>query len=444
MTGHRTSQFSLLKTRRFLPLFLVQGLGAFNDNLFKSVIVVLITYGGLTIGGMEPEMLVSLSAALFVLPFFLFSAIAGQMADAYDRSRLIQRLKLCEIGIMGLAAFGFALKSLPLLLLALFLMGTQSAFFGPLKWGVLPDLLEPHELVSGNGLANAMTFLAILAGTIAGTVLIGFDSVISIVIAGCLGIALAGYCAARAMPRLKPANPSLQVQFNLVRETVLIVKRAANKRVLFRSVLGICWFWFLGSVYYILLPIFTKDVLGGDTNVVALFLAAYSIGIAIGSLLCHQLGRGLATELLVPLGAFGLTLFGIDFYFASAGELLPEAGQLIGLDVYFQSADRLRIFADLAGMAVSGGLFTIPLYTQVQKRSGDDDRSRMFAALNVLNAFGMVCASVFIMVLTGAGLPVRHILLAAALLNIPIGILIIRVTAKGLYGALMRRIHSLS
>jgi len=336
------------------------------------------------------------------------------------------------------------LKSLPLLLLALFFMGTQSAFFGPLKWGVLPDLLESHELVGGNGLANAMTFLAILAGTIAGTVLIGFENVIPIVIAGCLAIALAGYCAARAMPRLKPANPGLQVQYNLIRETALIVKRAAVKRVLFRSVLGICWFWFLGSIYYILLPIFTKDVLGGDTNVVALFLAAYSIGIAIGSLLCHQLGRGLATELLVPLGVLGLTVFGIDFYFAGAGDLLPATGQLIGLDVYFQSAERLRIFIDLTGMAISGGLFTIPLYTQVQKRSGDDDRSRMFAALNVLNALGMVGASLFIMVLTGLGVSVRHILLTAALINIPVGVFITRVTAKGIYDALMRRIHSLS
>lgn len=444
MTDARKSQFSLLKTRRFLPLFLVQGLGAFNDNLFKSVIVVLITYGGLTIGGMAPEMLVSLSAALFVLPFFLFSAIAGQMADAYDRSKLIQKLKLCEIGIMGLAAFGFGLKSLPLLLLALFLMGTQSAFFGPLKWGVLPDLLAPNELVSGNGLANAMTFLAILAGTIAGTVLIGFDNVLTFIVVGCLAIAVAGYCAARAMPKLKPANPGLQVRYNLVRETALVVKRAAEKRVLFRSVLGICWFWFLGSVYYILLPIFTKDVLGGDTNVVALFLAAYSIGIAIGSVLCHQLGRGLATELLVPLGALGLTVFGLDFYFASAGDLLPAAGQWIGLDGYFSSSARLRIFVDLAGMAISGGLFTIPLYTQVQRRSGDGDRSRMFAALNVLNALGMVSASIFIVLLTGAGLSVRDILLGAALLNIPVGIVIARVTAKGLYDALMRRIHSLS
>ena len=444
MTANPPSQFSLLTTRRFLPLFLVQGLGAFNDNLFKSVIVVLITYGGLTIGGMVPEILVSLSAALFVLPFFLFSALAGQMADAYGRSRLIQMLKLCEIGIMGLAAIGFVFKSLPLLLAALFFMGTQSAFFGPLKWGVLPDLLQPEELVSGNGLANAMTFLAILAGTIAGTVLIGFEHVTFVVIAGCLVIAVAGYGAARAMPRLDPANPDLQVRYNLIRETRIIVKKAAQKKVLFRSILGICWFWFLGSVYYILLPIFTKDVVGGDSNVVALFLAAYSIGIAVGSLLCNWLGRGLATELLVPLGALGLTLFGIDFYFASAGELLPAAGQWIGLDVYFSSPARVRIFVDLAGMAISGGLFTIPLYTQVQRRSADNDRSRMFAALNVLNALGMVSASIFIMVLNGFGLSVRGILLGAAALNIPVGLVIARNTAKGLYGAVMRRVHSLN
>ena len=444
MSTRSHNQFGLLKTRRFLPLFLVQGLGAFNDNLFKAVIAVLITFAGLSIGGMDAQLLVSLSAGLFVLPFFLFSSLAGQLADKFDKSRMIRILKLCEVAIMAIASYGFVTQNLTFLLCALFCMGTQSAFFGPLKWGILPNLLHPHELVGGNALANAITFLAILVGTIAGSIIINFDNVTALVVAGCITIAVLGYGAAWFMPSVAPADPTLKINWNFPAETVRLVMRAAKEKVVFRSILGICWFWFLGSVFYVLLPIFTKDILGGNSEVVALFLAAYSIGIALGSLLCNRLTRGLAAEFLVPVGAAGLTLFGVDFFFASGGDLIGGRTGLFGVSDYFTEPARWRLFMDLAGMAISGGLYTIPLYTQIQKRAADGERSRVFAALNILNAFGMVSASVFITFLSAQGFPLRYILLAVSLLNIPVAIYIARVVFKALFDALVRRIYSLT
>ncbi len=425
------SQFALLGTRRFLPMFLTQKLGAFNDNFFKNALVILVTFTGLQSSSMSSETFVSLAAGLFILPFFVFSAFAGQLADKFDKALMIRRVKLAEIALMLCAGLGFVLESPMFLLAVLFLMGTQSAFFGPLKYGILPDLLEDDELIGGNALIEAATFVAILIGTIAGGLLIttaGGKITISI---GLVVVAVAGYLTSRYIPKTGPGDANLTLDPNILRETCKIIGLTWQDKPIFRAIIGISWFWFIGAAFLILFPIYARDVLGANEQVVTLFLALFSIGIAIGSLLCNLLTKGKVSDVLVPFGAIGLSLAGIDLYFASATQAFPMAGELIGYRAFLAEPAGWRILADLLVLSIAGGLYAVPLYAIIQVRGKDAEMARLIAANNILNSLAMVIASALILVMLSLAQEIRAIFITIALLNIPVTLYIMHVVRKG-------------
>jgi 1-acyl-sn-glycerol-3-phosphate acyltransferase len=409
-----TSQFSLLKSRRFLPFFLTQALGAFNDNVFKNALIILIAFQGATLAGLGSTELTIAAAGIFILPFFLFSATFGQFADKYDKSRLIRLAKLLEIGVMGLAALGLALGSIELLLAVLFLMGTQSTLFGPAKYGILPQHLAPEELVGGNGLIESATFLTILLGTMTGGILIAMQPtgpmIVSVTV---IGIAVLGYFTSRSIPAAPPSAPGLQINWNPLSETWRNLRFLSGNRTVFLSVLGISWFWFFGATVLQVLPGYTKDVLGGSEQVATLILVLFSLGIGIGSLLCEKLSHRTVEIGLVPLGAAGMTLFGIDLYLAH-----PQAvGTLdLGAQAFVTRAGSWRVMLDLVLIGLFGGFFIVPLYALVQQRSEPAHISRVIAGNNILNAAFMV-ASALLSILLLKWLTIPELLLVTALLN---------------------------
>ena len=298
-----SSQFTLLRERRFLPFFLTQFLGAFNDNLYKNALVVLITFHAATYTALAPDVLVNLAAGIFILPFFLFSATAGQLADKFEKSHLMRLIKLLEIGIMALAATAFALDSLPLMLATLFLMGTQSSLFGPVKYAILPQHLDETELVGGNGVVESGTFVAILIGTIAGGVMIALPGGARWVSVAVLVIACAGYLASRGIPHAAAADTALRINWNPVSQTLRTLGFARANRTVFLSILGISWFWFYGALLLSQFPGYARSVLGGDEYAVTLLLAIFSVGIGTGSLLCEKLSGRHVEIGLVPFGS---------------------------------------------------------------------------------------------------------------------------------------------
>jgi acyl-[acyl-carrier-protein]-phospholipid O-acyltransferase/long-chain-fatty-acid--[acyl-carrier-protein] ligase len=416
------TQFHLLKTRRFLPLFTTQFLGALNDNLFKNALVILATYRLAEQAGMSPQILATLAAGIFILPFFLFSATAGRMADRFDKSRLIVAIKLCEIAFMGLAAWGFLAGSVPLLLFVLFLMGLHSTFFGPLKYGILPVQLRPEELLGGNGLIEAGTFLAILVGTIVGGFLILSDWGVEAVSILAVAVAVAGTIAGLFVPRAAPADPDLKIHFNIVAETIQLVRESTQRRDLRLAMLGISWFWLVGATFLSQFPVFAKDVLGANEHVVTLFLTAFSIGIGIGSLLCNRLLKGEVSAKYVPLGALAITLFTVDLYFASRTAM--PGPELIGALDYLGRLQNWRILADLVLIAIASGLYIVPLYAILQTRSEESHRSRVIAANNILNAGFMVAAAIATMAMLKLQFSVPDVFLTIGLLNLVVALYI--------------------
>lgn len=409
------SQFTLLGKRRFLPYFLTQFLGAFNDNVYKNALIIFIAFQVSRDSDLNSNTLINLSAGLFILPFFLFSASAGQIADKYEKSRLIQFIKLLEILIMLCAAAAFYLRDVYLLIGVLFLMGTQSSLFGPLKYGILPQQLRPDELVGGNGLVQSGTFLAILFGTMTGGLLIADESngtwLVSLVV---VSIALGGYAASRWIPQAPAVAPELKLHLNPLPETWHNIQLARRERSVFLAILGISWFWFAGATYLTQLPNYTKYTLGGDESVVTLLLTAFSIGIGLGSLLCERLS-GHKIELgLVPLGAIGLSLFGLDLYFAwdapLSAELQPAAAFLGNLTAW-------RVLADIVLLGCAGGIYIVPLMALIQSRSEPSCRSRIIAANNIFNALMMVGSAIFAISLLNMDFSIPQLFLALALLN---------------------------
>lgn len=410
-----SGQFKLLSERRFLPLFITQFLGAFNDNVLKNAMVILITFEGARMSGIDPALMVNACAGLFILPFFLFSATSGQLADKYEKSRLIRLVKLLEICIMVIAAIGFWLPNLPLLLIALFLMGMHSTLFGPLKYSILPQHLYENELIGGNALVESGTFLAILLGTILGGTLIGLgENGRHYASAACFTIALLGYTASRGIPIAPPPVPGLRINWNPFTETWRNLRFTRQNQAVFLAILGISWFWFYGALFLSQFPSFAKDHFGGNESVVTLLLAIFSVGIGLGSLLCEKLSGKHIEPGLVPLGSIGLTVFAIDLYFAA-----PVAGSVSGLSAaqFIAQPGGLRILADLVLIGVFGGFYCVPLYALVQTRSEASHRSRVIAGNNILNALFMVVAAVLAIVLLGAGCSVPQLFLITALLN---------------------------
>jgi len=416
-----SNQMSLLRERRFLPFFCTQFLGAFNDNVYKNALVIMLAFHAASLTTLSAGTLVNLCAGLFILPFFLFSATAGQLADKYDKARIIRYVKLFEIGIMVVGAIGFTHQNLTLLIGALFLMGLHSTIFGPVKYSFLPQHLKNEELVGGNGLVEMGTFLAILLGTILGGVLIATKTggeYVSIVV---IAIAGAGYLVSRLIPGAPPAAPDLTVNWNPASETWANLKFTRTNRTVFLSVLGISWFWFYGATFLSQFPSYSKDVLGGDEQVVTLLLTTFSIGVGTGSLLCERLSGRKVEIGLVPFGSIGLTLFALDLYFASPA---AGAGSTVGAIEFLAQLQHWRILLDLALIGVFGGFYIVPLYALIQSRGERSHQSRIIAGNNILNALFMVVSAGMAIGLLKIGFSIPQIFLATALLNAVVAIYI--------------------
>jgi len=420
-----SSQFDLLRQKRFAPYFLTQLLGAFNDNVYKNALIAMVTVASVAAVGASGDsdsaaddgaMLVNIAAGVFILPFFLFSALGGQIADKFEMSALIRRIKIAEIGIMLLAAVAFHLQSIPLLIGILFLMGTQSAFFGPIKYGILPRHLHEQELIGGNGMVEMGTFLAILAGTIVGTQLIslGGSLALTLVSVFVLLVAVAGYVSSRGIPLAVASDPELKLNFNTPAETWRLIHYTRKHRVIFQSILGISWFWLLGALYLAQFPFYATFVLGGSIDVFTLLLALFSIGIAVGSVLCERLSDHRVEIGLVPFGAIGLTLFGLDLYFATPA---TPFGVDLGVVAFLASAGAWRLSLDIVLIGVFGGFYIVPLYALIQQLSRSDRLSRAIACNNILNALFMVLSAVLALLMIQAGFSIPQIFLAAAILN---------------------------
>jgi MFS family permease len=399
----RVGTFALLASRRFGPLFAAQFLSAFNDNALRNALVLMIAYRADLSSQFSAQLLIPAAAGIFILPFFLCSATAGQLADAMDKARLIRLIKVLEIPVMLIAAGGVLAGSAATLLALLFAMGIQAAFFGPLKYAILPDLLVARELLLGNALIEAGTFLAILLGTIAGVVIAGRHGP-ALVAAMIVVVALLAWTASLAIPQTNPAAPHSRGRWNLLAATVSVIRQAARDPVPFRSMLGISWFWLAGSVYLSQFPAYVRFFLGGEEAIVTLFLTVFSIGIALGSLLCNRLLSGRVSARIVPWGALGIGLFSIDFWLASPAPL--PAAELARIGPFLGDPAHSRILIDLLGIAACGGIFVVPLYAILQAASERRRRAQAIAANNVINAAAMVAASVATMGLIAAGVSV--------------------------------------
>ena len=414
-----SDSIKLLSSRRFGPFFLTQLLGAFNDNLYKNGLTIFVAFQAAAVSQQQSNTLVNVAAGLFILPFFLFSPIAGQLADKYEKAMLIQRIKLLEIGIMLLGACAFLLQSPVLLIAMLFLMGTQSTLFGPVKYSLLPQALKPGELVGGNAMVEFGTFVAILAGLIAGSFFISqgvATMALAVVITACVG-----YWASRAIPPMAPAAPDLKISFDILRQGLSIMHDARANQSVFYSVMGISWFWFIGITYVTQLPNFVRYELGANENVYVLLLAMFSLGIGAGSFLCERLSGRMVEIGLVPIGALGLTLFGIDLYFNQGLSVHP---QLIGPVEFMEQGSSLRVCFDIVMLGACGGLYTVPLYALVQQRSEARKRSRIIAANNIFNALFMVAASLYGLFALAIGVSIPMLFLIMALMNAAVALFI--------------------
>ena len=408
---------NLLMSLRFGPYFLTQFLGAFNDNLYKNALIILITYTLAAKSGLNTNTMVNLSAGLFILPYFLFSAFAGQLADKMEKSRYIRFIKLAEIVFMCIGAIAFMTGNLYLLLFILFCMGAQSSFFGPVKYGILPQHLSKQELVNGNGLVEMGTFLAILLGTIAGGLMIGFDNGTVWVSAGIIFFALIGWLISTKIPLAPAVDPDLKLNYNLVSESLRIIKHIYSYRFIFWAIIGISWFWFYGAVVLAQFPAYTKNYLSSNEEVVTLLLATFSLGIGLGSIFCgyyskHTIERSL---LLLPIGALGLTVFGLIVAW-----LQPTIieGTLMGFSQFIQFKTNLLIVAALAALSFCGGLYIVPLYTFIQHYAPQNFRSRVIAGNNILNALFMVVAAIFAIVFLLSGFTILELFACLAIMNI--------------------------
>jgi len=410
---------SLLKQKRFAPYFLTQFLGAFNDNVFKNALVILLTF---KIVSGHSAILVNLAAVIFILPFFLFSPLAGQIADKFEKSALIRKIKWVEIGIMAVGVIALYLNSITMLLAVLFMMGTQSTFFGPIKYSILPQHLREDELMSGNALVEAGTFLAILFGTILGGVLASFDQYVLPVSVAILLFSVLGRLTSQFIPKAQAEQPDLDIDYNLFRSGKSIFSTLASDKAIFYTVFGISWFWFFGATFLTQLPVFSREFLFGSPYVATALMAMFSIGIAIGSWISSKLSRGKVEVGLVPIGALGMTVFGaylglIDLPFSSTENTVAD---LFTKFVYIKTLLALLL------LAMSGGLFIVPLYANVQTKTPIEYLSRNIAANNILNALLMVIAGVFAIICFKLGNNIQNLFVIVALLNAVVGLFIFK------------------
>ncbi len=410
------SQFALLGERRFAPFFWTQFLGAMNDNVFKNGMIIFMAFGGMTLAGMDSNLLVNAAGAVFILPFVLFSAFAGQLADKYEKTRVIRAVKVFEIVVMALAAVGFVTANLGILFVCLFAMGLHSTLFGPVKYAIMPQALQSDELVGGNALVESGTFVAILVGTIVGGVVVAMKpSGPMYVAAVTIIVAVIGYIVSRGIPAAAATDPTLKLNWNPFTETANNLRLAAKNIVVWRSMLGISWLWFYGAMLLNQFANMSKDVLGGNEQVATLLLAVFAVGVAVGSLLCERLSGKKVEIGLVPFGSIGMSVFAIDLYFATKG--LHPVGQSGAME-FIGKSEHWRVVFDLFMLSLSGGLYSVPLYALIQERSDESHRSRIIAANNILNAIFMVTSAVLAIVLIKfASFDVPKLILTIGILN---------------------------
>jgi len=440
------TQLHLLRSRRLLPLFITQFLGAVNDNLLKIALVTLVTFRPIT-DPATTKVVVAIATAIFIFPYFLFSATAGQIADKFEKAGLVRLIKLWEVGVMVLATTGFALGGNAFVffeLAVLLMLGIQATFFGPVKYAILPELLGSEDLMGGNALIEAGTFLAILLGTIAGGVLIDAPHGETVVCATLLAFALGGWAASFFIPRGAPAAAQLRIDPNIWRQTRSVLGFVRERRDLKLSILAISWFWLVGAIFLAQFPLYARDTLGADEAVQTLFLAMFSIGIGAGAVLCGRLLRGEVSARLAPLGAVGMTLFSIDLFFAS-GRAIGGDGALVGLLGFLAHPGNWRVLFDLFMIALCGGVFTVPLYALIQARSEESHRSRVVAANNIVNAIFIVVSGGVSAVMLSLGLTVEQVFLIVGLLNAVAAVVVMRlvpgVILKTLLAALFRLVY---
>ena len=386
----------LLSTRRFLPMFITQFFGALNDNVYKQALLLVITYGWINQQAADVSTLNNLAALLFILPYFIFSATAGQIADKFERSQLIRGIKVLEIVIMLIGSAGFLLGNLWLLLLALFMMGTHSTFFGPIKYAILPEILKPNELMSGNALFQSGTSIAILIGMILGGAVISVSQgnliwiSLTVVI-----IAILGYLSSRFILKQQVSSPELKIDWNFFRTSFQTLKYAKSLPLLFMILLGNSWYWFYGATYLTQIPQLTQQNLHASENVVSLLLTFFSVGIGVGSLLCRRIGGSEVNIKMVPIGAIGLTLFA--FYLALSLAFVPErTGAMMNVaDMFNHGAIYYHVMLAVTLLGISGGFYIVPLYAMMQAYSPRSHRARVVAANNILNAVFMVSSAIF-------------------------------------------------
>ena len=420
------SQFSLLTQKRFAPFFWTQFLGAFNDNLFKTALLVSLTYDGLHWTSMSPSLLTNLIPGLFILPYVLFSATAGQIAEKVEKARLSRYVKMLEIVIMAVAGIGWMTHTLWLLIAAVIGMGIHSTLFGPVKYAYLPQNLKPEELVGGNGMIEMGTFVGILIGQILGDVLVMQHRWgLALVAAGALFTAILGLIASYRIPVSPAPSPDLKISANFVTESIRNIAYSSKNRTVFLSILGNSWFWFYGAVVLSQFPVYAKDYLHGDHSVFVLLLIVFSVGVGAGSLLCEKLSGGKVEIGLVPFGAIGLSVFGVDLYFASLGySFANPAGSVVDMAGLLARTGSLRVLADITLIGIFGGLFIVPLFALIQTRCDPAHISRTIAGMNILNALFMVVSAGMAVALLGAGLSIPQLFLVTAGLNALVAIYI--------------------
>ena len=426
MSASGKHQFALLRTRRFLPLFLTQFLGAFNDNFFKSALAMLITFRLADGAGLDSRIMVNVAAGVFILPFFLFSAPASDLADRYDRAYLMRLVKFAEVVIMGMAAVGFQLQNIWLLLAVLFLMGAQSTFFSPAKFSILPQHLEEDELIAGNGLIQTGTYLAILTGTIFGGLLILTSGGLLRVGAGVVAVAAVGWWTSLYIPPTRPIDPHRRVSADVVRRTAALVADVYPHRNVFCAVLGISWFWLVGATFLAQFPTYARLVLGADEQVATLFLAVFSMGIGLGSMACNAILKGEVSVRYVPAAAVGISLASALLWLVSHREPLAPGLPAIGVGAFLAVPANLAVLACLFAISFCGGLYIVPLYAAIQYLTPEDRMAGVIACSNVTDSLFMVVSAVGSGFLLTAGLEIPQIFLVMAVLTVLAAILIRR------------------
>jgi 1-acyl-sn-glycerol-3-phosphate acyltransferase len=399
------------KDKKFAPLFWTQFFGALNDNFFKNALVMLITFKAVKLFGLEASLLVPLAGGVFIFPFFLFSATAGQIADKYEKGKIIRITKLTEFAIMCGASLGLYLDNYFLLLIVLFCMGTQSSFFGPLKYGIIPSLVRPDNLVKGNAFVSSGTFIAILLGTICGGLFVEFDNYVSAVSIGLLSLSLIGIVASWPIVNIPSTAKNMKVDYSFFRPTWQILKLTTKNTSIFHTVLGISWFWFLGAAILSLLPVFVKEVLQGNSQVATLFLAIFTIGMGIGCAITEKVSFDRVEIGIVPLSALGMSLFLVDLFWVGANWQYHNL-DLININTFLQQSGSWHAMFDLLMISIFGGGYTVPLMSYLQEQADPAEVSRTIAGNNIWNALFMVTAAVVVMLLSPLGTPKTFLILA--------------------------------